>query len=100
VRHNKRVVIYVDHSRRRIEELNDLMDIGWAWQPHAHVQELMNPQLAGQLSYCPDEKITVGPGIYDHLGVGRGDTVSRLAVSGEVVLATQPVIVPPGGMWN
>ena len=98
VREHDRVVVNVDDPRRRGDPLGDLVHVRAGGDAGADVQELPDPFVPGQEGGRAPDK----PPVLDHSGThgrerGR-DGVSRFPVSGEIVLAAEPVVIAPGGM--
>ena len=93
MRQDDRVVVEVDDLGRRGDPLCDLVHVLRGGQPRADVEQLPGPGFPHQVAHDAAEHVPLGA--HPHLNRGhRGDDpVAHRPVGGEVVLATQRVIV-------
>ena len=89
------VVIDVDNPALRRLTLGDLVGVVRARNAGAHVEELPDARLPGQVPHRAGQELAVAPYRQGQLGVGLQDEFGRLAVGGEIVLAAEPVVIHP-----
>ena len=87
------IVIDVDNARVRRRRKHDLVRIVSGRDAGADVEKLPDPGLGGQESGRPGEERPVGPHRLDDSRVGGDNGVAGRPVSGEIVLAAEPVVM-------
>ena len=96
MREHDRVVVHVYDTRGRVGRLRDLVDVTHAGQSRADVEELRDARVGGQVPDGAAEERPVLPRRRPHRRPRQQRLVSRLPVSGKVVLAAEEVVVHPG----
>jgi hypothetical protein len=99
VSEDDRVVVDVDDAGAGLHRAGDLVHVGRRRDAGAQVDELVDA-LLGHVANGAHQEAAVGPHQVTLLGMGGYHLLGRLAVGGEVVLASQPVVVHPSGGWG
>jgi hypothetical protein len=97
VHDHHRVVVDVDDAGVRVSFLRRLVRVRAGGQPGADIEELADPRIA-QESDRPDEELAVAARGVQHLWHKLQASLGRLPVGGEVVFATQDVVVHARGV--
>src|SRR5216683_1844131 len=93
VREHDRIVVHVHDPGLRGHPLRDLVRVVHRRDSRADVKELPDPGLRRQVAHRPAEERPMPAHALHEVGVRGERLIARLAVSLEVVLAAQPVVV-------
>ena len=96
VRADHGIVVDIDHPRVRRHPLGQLMHVSLGRQAAAEVQKLPDTPLDGQVTHHPAKKRPIITRYRCDVGNRLDQPFGCLAVSGEIVLAAEQVIVDPG----
>jgi hypothetical protein len=87
-----RVVVDVDDAGVRVSFLRSLVRVRAGRQPGADIEELADPRIAQECDRADEEVAVTARGI-QHLWHKLQASLGHLPVGGEVVLATQHVVI-------
>src|SRR5215813_11095555 len=93
-----RVVIHVDNPRLGRYRLGDLMSVVGRRNASPDIQELAYTCFLCQETHRPRQERPVSTRGQHDIREGLDRLLARGAVSGEIVLPTQPVVIYPGDM--
>ena len=91
-----RIVVHIDRVHRRVDLAGDLVHVARRGQAGADIQELGQPRLTDQMADGPPQEGPVGLGDGGRIRGNPHHRFDDLTVGGEIVLAAQEGVVPPG----